>query len=451
MRIKHDIQLTIKDIISATGGKTKLPHDTPISAFVTSSKEALPGDLFIALDGERTSGVNYIGDATSKGAYTISSDSSADICVCDIRYALLEIAGAYKKKLKSLRHTVAVTGSVGKTTTKNMLSDFIGSFYKVHATEGNYNNYLGVFHTVLTAPRDTEALICEIGMNHRGEISPISRVLSPNVAVITNIGTAHIGNLGSRLEIANAKLEICDGMSRGALIIPCDEPLLSGRKNSVSFSIDNTPADYRIATIAENALGTSFDIFTRKFKADGLFIKESGRHILSALIISVAALDILGISEGKIIKRISDIKESYLRGRFLNFGEFEIFDDTYSSSFEAVINGMNLLSLFDRKKSCVLGDMLELGDMAPELHVEIGKAAVKYGFNKVFAFGKYANFIKEGAVSEGLPEDKIFINSELDKPYITAAQIMNFCDCGELIMVKASHGIHAERIYDFLN
>ena len=172
---------------------------------------------------------------------------------------------------------------------------------------------------------------------------------------------------------------------------------------------------------------------------------------MSALIISVATLDILGISEEKIIKRIADIQKSYLRGRYLKFGELLIYDDTYSASFEAVINGMKMLSHTEKKKSCVLGDMLELGEMSAELHRKIGEAAVEYGFDKIFAFGKYALNIKEGAVLRGLDEEKIFINLELDKPYITTAQIMKFCDAGELIMVKASHSVHAERIYDYLN
>ena len=450
MRIKPDFELTIEDIALATGGKTALPRSTPFLAFATSSKDALPGDLFIALDGERTTGRNYIGDATARGAYTLSEDKSADICVCDVRLALLDIVKAYKKRLKSLRHTVAVTGSVGKTTTKNMLSDFLGSFFKAHATEGNYNNYLGVFHTVMTAPRDTEALVCEIGMNHSGEISPISRALSPDVAVITNVGTAHIGNLGSRKKIAEAKLEICEGLGDGVLIIPFGETLLSGARNSLSFSIDESGADYSIVTKEENKLGVRLDIFTKSFTAKDLFVSECGRHILSALIISVAVLNILGISEKNITERISDIKKSYRRGRYLKLGELEIYDDTYSSSYEAVISCMRTLSLTERKRSCVLGDMLELGDMAAGLHREIGFAAVKYGFNKVFAFGKYADFIKEGAILGGLKEENIFVNTYLDKPYITASEIKKNCEAGEIVLVKASHNTHAERIYEFL-
>ena len=165
MRIKPDFELTIEDIELATGGKTALPKKAPISAFVTSSREALPGDLFIALDGQSVSGSSYIGDATARGAYTLSKDKSADICVPDVALALLDIVRYYKKLFRSLKHTIALTGSVGKTTTKNMLSDFLSGFFKVHANEGNYNNYLGVFHTVMTAPFDTEG---------RAESEPIS-------------------------------------------------------------------------------------------------------------------------------------------------------------------------------------------------------------------------------------------------------------------------------------
>ncbi len=447
MRIKPDLQLTIKDIITVTGAQNTLLSDAPISAFVTSSKEALPSDLFIALDGENRSGAEFISEAKSRGAYTLSSDSSADICVSDVKTAVLEIARLYKEKLPCLRHTVAICGSVGKTTTKNMLTDLSGNFFKAHATFGNYNNYLGVFHTVLTAKKDTELLICEVGMNHRGEISPISRAISPSVAAITNIGTAHIGNLGSRREIANAKLEICDGMEGGTLIIPCDEPLLTEGRNATTFSVEGDTADY---SILRNENG-SFDIITGSFSLKGVNLWECERHILSSLIISVAVLDTLGASGDDILRAISENHKSYTRGKYIKVGPYEIFDDAYSSSLEAAINDMRMLDARHRKKCCVLGDMLELGDKSRELHEKIGEAAVRYNFNKIFAFGKYAEYIRVGALLAGLSEDKIFVNTDLGKPEITAGQILNFCESCELIMVKASNAVHAERIYDFLS
>ncbi len=450
MRIKTDIKLTIKDIVKVTGAITTLNGDTEISVYATSSKEVFSGELFIALDGERTSGALYIDEASCRGAITLSNDLRADICVKDTTLALLSIAALYKSKLKELKHTVAVTGSVGKTTTKNMLSEFLANLFKVHATEGNFNNYLGVFFTVLTAPRDTEVLIVEMGMNHSGEISPISRAIEPDTAIITNIGSAHIGNLGSRENIARAKLEICDGLC-GKLIIPEGEPLLSNIESRVTVSPNGHPADYSIKINKETADGTNFDIISSSFTAKDLFISEVGESITSALIFTVATLDILGISAEKIIAGISEYSGGFSRGKYIQIGRYLVYDDTYSSSYEAVINDMKILSLSEMKKSCVLGDMLELGDMSSKLHRKIGEAAAKYGFDKLFAFGTYADEIATGALLGGLSEENIFINRDLEKPYLTAAQIMDFCDEGEVILVKASNKVHAERIYDFLN
>lgn len=451
MRIKIELPLTLKEIADILNTSLKVP-DCQICAITTFSELAQENDLFIALKGENTDGDYYSENARKRGAYILShNEKNADIKAENTLLAILKIAEHYKSKLQNLKHTIAITGSVGKTTTKNILSSMLSPHFKVHSTEGNYNNILGLSYTLLSAPKDTEVLVCEVGMNHFGEIKLLSEALAPDISVITNIGTAHIGNLGSRENIAKAKLEIISGMRGGTLIIPKDEPLLHTSFNTKTFSASKNSADYNIIPREINQSGIYFDIFTKKFIAQGQFTSHNGKHIMNSAIISIAVLDLLGIEKTGILNSLSEIESAKLRGKFINIGNYLVYDDTYSSSAEAVLNVMEMLSIHtERKRVCVLGDMLELGEKSEKLHEKIGIYAKHYNFDKVFTFGNFSNFIKSGAILAGMNEENIFSNYDLSSPRVTAEQIKNNTVGNELILIKASHSIHAERIIEHL-
>ena len=221
MRIILSVPLTLSEIAENALSTHIFKGNVTVNAIVTNSKKASPGDLYIPLMGEKHNGEDYTEEARSRGAYILSSrDCNADIKTDDTTLSLLKIASYYKSKLRSLKKIIAITGSVGKTTTKNVLAKMVGAKYITHATKENFNNYIGLSYTLLSAPIDTEIIIAEIGMNHLGEISLMSKILNPDISVITNIGTSHIGNLGSRDMIAKAKLEITDGMKIINLVVP---------------------------------------------------------------------------------------------------------------------------------------------------------------------------------------------------------------------------------------
>ncbi len=448
MRIIPEIRITLDEVKSATRATASYQMNAVIGAIVTNSKEALPGDLFVAIPGEHNCGDDYIDEARGRGAYVMSAGVySAELFVGDTYLALLDLASYYKSKLPSLKKTVAITGSVGKTTTKNILSKMLSTCFKVHATKENYNNFLGLFHTVLTAPKDTEILVAELGMNHLGEISLLSKALRPNISIITNIGSAHIGNLGNRELIASAKLEILDGMSTPLVIVPKDELLLSEIEGRYAVSLKDTDAD---CCIIEKHLDTSYslvDIYTCLGSITMQKISLPGRHMFYAVAFSIEVMTLLGIDLENIKGALSVIDNGSVRGKFISIGELTLYDDTYSSSPEAVLADFELLALHKAKKrSCVLGDMLELGAHTECMHKEIGRAAVKHGFEKIFGFGVYSPFIKEGALEAGAPEDRIFINTDITNPDCTARQILDNYTKGELVLFKASHATHAERI-----
>ena len=349
MIITPEIPLTLDCISSAAISVKNYTENKKIFRIVTNSKEALPGDLFIAVDGERESGESYTKEARERGAYILASrDSEADIKVNDTKDAILSLTAYYKSLLKNIRHTVAITGSVGKTTTKNIVSSMLEKSLNVHKTYENYNNYLGVFHTVLSCPISAEVLVCEVGMNHLGEISEISRSITPSSAVITNIGTTHIGNLGTREMIAKAKLEILDGMREYNLYSDFDEKLLSDKSFVRGISFYNPNAFVRILIKEICSDGILFDVVTKDFLIENERLPSPARHILSAVAYGVCIMKDIGLDAAEIKRSIAYICNSYTDGKFKRAGGYIVYDDTYSSCLEAVRADFEMLSFFQK-------------------------------------------------------------------------------------------------------
>jgi UDP-N-acetylmuramoyl-tripeptide--D-alanyl-D-alanine ligase len=453
MRILLDIPLSFSEITGNIKSSTRLASEDMIHAVTTDSREVFPGDLFIALQGENFCGEDFVLEARERGAYVISANKDlADILVADTAFALLEIAAFYKSKLSNLKYTLAITGSVGKTTTKNILTNLLSSDYKVCSTKENYNNIIGVSYTILSAKQDVEILILELGMNHMGEISVLSKAVKPNAAIITNVGTAHIGNLGSRAMIAKAKLEVLDGMKKEMLVVPYEESLLCNANNSFyTFSTENQKASLYAKILESDSEKSVINLHSDKIKKENLVIPKPGRHIISAVMASVGIIELLNISVSSIPAGILKISEKDVRGRYVELGDFRIYEDCYSASYEACIADFELLSMNrNTLYSCVIGDMLELGSETENLHRKIGEMAYKFGFRRIFAFGAYSSFVLSGARSAGMKKEDLFINTDTTHPEITANQILENVSVGETVLIKASNKIRADRITNIL-
>lgn len=450
MIITPEISLTLDDISGAIISVKNYSKNKVVNRIITNSIEAIEGDLFIAIDGEHESGESYTEDARARGAYILASrDINADIIVNDTKAAILSLTAYYKSLLKDLKHTVAITGSVGKTTTKNIVASMLKKCFVVHKTYENYNNFLGVFHTVMSSPIDTEVLVCEVGMNHLGEISEISKSITPTVAIITNIGTTHIGNLGTREMIAKTKLEITDGMDKDNLYCDFDEELLKGYVETQGVSFYNSDAFVRILVKSIQSGGVLFDIVGKDFLFENNTLPSPARHILSAIAYGVCVMKHIGIVNEEISRSIAYVCEGYTDKKFKKAGGYIVYDDTYSSSLEAVRADFEMLSFFP-KKCCLLGDMLELGEETERLHTEVGSLAHKYGFCPLYAYGVYAPFIANGARAAGMNDNKIFINTNPLDPEASAKQILNSTDGDELILLKASHRLYAGEVLEHM-
>lgn len=440
MRIALGIPIPIREIADALRIKVSTTKNAVISHLTTDTREAKDGDLFVALRGKAESGEAYILDAKSRGTYTLASCSTADLICDDTESSLLRLAGHYKTRLKALKFTVAITGSVGKTTTKDFCTAVLKSKYRVHSTYRNYNNAIGASLSLLSAPEFTEALVLELGMNHFGEIKALSEALKPTHAIITNIGNAHIGNFGSREAIARAKLEILCGMDSELLFVPYEEELLRD-KTKLTFSFLSKEAS-----------------FFMEYKDDKIHIpntvtfaapKEVWRPgAKNALCASFALAAKLGFEAADYIRSRGFLQAVEHRQKIIRIGKFKIIDDTYSSSPESVYENLKYMQAISNGNavSAVLGDMLELGDEAKSFHASIGRFAAECDCRILYLFGEYADFTREGALSLGMQKENIFVNRELSLPRITAEQIYEHANENELILIKASHAISAERI-----
>lgn len=448
MKIKLDIPLYVKEIAELLGAQQPSTATNIINSVTTDSREAESGDLFIALKGDNADGENYVKGAISKGAVAISIQNiKGAITVKDTVLSLQNIANYYKKKLTNLKYTVGVTGSVGKTTTKDFLKIISEGKYKTHATNKNYNNHIGVPLTILSAKADCEALILEMGMNHQGEISSLSKCAEPNIGVITNIGTAHIGNLGSRENIAKAKLEILDGMRTPGLIVPYGEKLLRQEFAITTFSTKDRRADiYIIYNEEKNVLHIGNG-------SSEISFKPRGEHMLECLCASVSAAINMGIETNVIKRQISSICDKIPRQTPKKVLNFYVLPDYYNASSESISAALRLLSSMSEfeHRSALIGTVKELGALSGDIHRQIGHSAALAGLRNLYFFGEFATDLFKGATDGGMKPESIFINDDESDPEKTAKQILENSLPGELILFKASNRVRLSRIVDLLN
>ena len=356
------------------------------------------------------------------------------------------MAHRQKSALPRLKHTVAITGSVGKTTTKEFLRTIVSPRYRTHATAGNMNNEIGLPLTVLTSPDDCEFLILECGMNHTGEISRLSLSANPDIAIITNIGTSHIGNLGSREKIAEAKLEILDGMPSGGILL-CEhgEPLLRCADQRVTFSDTDKLADYAVLPSKDELRLMIRGIYQCNLDFKG------GRQLIPDLAAAVAAADLIGLSADDIADGVKMIGEGELRYRLIRRSGYTLLDDSYNSSYESATSALkHLMTLSAPVHSALLGDILELGTHAEEIHRALGRYAAGANLDKLYLVGKYAHHLMSGAVNAGMKREKIFI-LDSDNLEEIALIIKSGLSEGECMLIKASHATELWRIPKLLD
>ena len=449
------IAIPVETILQLVGG---VPAGGDRNAFVSQvcidSREVAPGCLFAALRGERTDGHLYIGAAAAAGAVAVLAEQDAavpdlpDCCVIRVPSTLkvLHALAAGYKKLFRLR-TVGVTGSVGKTSTKEWIYSVLASRYNTLKTEGNYNSETGLPLTVFRIGPEHEAAVLEMGMSRRGEIAALTRIAKPDVAVITNIGFSHMEHLGSQENILRAKLEIERGLPRdGVLVLNGDDPLLwqlrgTRKHKTVYYAIENPQAKFRAEKVSLHAEGASFDAVTPvgRMRAE---INVPGRHqVLNAMAAITAGL-YNGVPMSDCIGALKNFRNAGMRQNIFVHNDIGIIEDCYNAAPDSMRAAFALLRDRGPQRIAVLSDMMELGDMSEQLHREVGEAAAK-SCDWLLAYGAQSRYICEGAIEGGMPPEHVLWFDNRDPVVL---QLKKLAKTGDTILFKGSRGMQTELV-----
>ena len=432
-----------------------------IHGVAIDSRKVRPGDLFVAIAGERTDGHRYLLAAAEAGAAAVLiEDENADyqalnaygcsvLLVSNTTLALGTLAASYRSDKEIV--SVGVTGSVGKTTTKQFLYAVLSRAFPTHKTEGNYNNELGLPLTLLSMPDDTKVAVLEMGMSQKGEIAYLSSLAKPDLAVITTVGTSHIEYLGSREAIRDAKMEITEGLSKsGKLLLNGDEPLLADRPNAIYVAIHNKEATYRAEDIASTEFGTTFTAIGPGLRIPDCTVSTFGEHTVLDAMFAVAAGHILGLSSEEIRLGLADYQSVGMRQRWHNEDGISYLLDYYNASPESIRASLSVIlkrkAEYGGRAVAVLGSVLELGEHSEPLHRELGSEIASSGVDLLFTFGKDASYIAEQARACGMPKKSLFLFPDITDPTPLAEAIKANLQKGDTVLMKASHSIGLERV-----
>ena len=454
------MNLKIKDILNCTNGKLIIGNDDyECTNYSKDTRTINKHDTYIGIKGENFDGNLFWKDALDKGADVVivneieisqeekekyEKENKNIIVVNNTIIALGEMA-KFKREMycKSLK-VIGITGSVGKTSTKDMIANVVSQKYKTLKTEGNYNNNIGLPLTILRI-KDEEVAVIEMGMNHLGEISYLSKIAKPDISVITNVGTAHIGNLGSRENILKAKLEILDGMENKVLIINNDNDLLHNWNlmDGHNLEVHTFGIEEKKECTAENiVLNETSSEFTciynsEKFKIE---VPVYGEHFILNSLCAVSVGKLLNISNEQIWEGIKTFKLTAKRMEIHHLkNNITIINDSYNANLESMKAALlSLNNINCQRKIAVLGDMFELGNFAEKLHREIGIEIAKSNINKIFLIGDNSKYIAEEAVNSGYNKENIGIFNNNEELY---EYLKNNILEGDTILFKASNGI----------
>ena len=462
--------LTMRELAQICGGMLcyvggDTGKDIPFSSVCTDSREADAGTLFVALGGERVDGHDYIAAAVRSGNDCVLCERIPEsieqnyvaVVVDDSLRAVGELAKAYDRRINHRK--VAITGSVGKTTTKEFVAAVLSEGFRVHKTEGNYNSNIGMPLSMLSMQNDTEVSVLEMGMSNRGEIEYLSRIAEPDIAIVTNIGSSHMEHLGSRENICHAKMEIVSGLkSDGTLLLNGDEPMLRAYLTpgvKPTFVGIETECDFRAVNIRECIGNTIFDIQYEGKIVRNISIPVMGKHNVYAALYAFAVGIRMGLEERIILEGLRRYRPVGMRQRIYDVGSITVIEDCYNASPESMRAAINVLqSLSSEKKAgrmaAVLGDMYELGNTSAALHETVGSNFAKMGGSLLFTFGENAEDIASGAIYGGMNPENIYRNRNVRAPEITGEMLLHSLRAGDTLLVKASRGAAAERIIEYL-
>ena len=440
------MKLTLEEIAKAVEGRL-IGDNAVVTAVSTDTRTISNGALFIPLKGASFDGHKFIDVAVENGAVAVISQEEVNttvpvIMVEDTHKALGDLARYYRSIHKI--PVVGITGSTGKTTTKDIVASVLAQKYNVLKTEGNFNNDIGVPLTLFRLEDDTECAVIEMGMNHFGEISYLTHIANPDMAVITNVGVSHIENLGSREGILKAKCEMFESMEDGYKVLNGDDDMLvtvkDKYKNVCYFSMNDKNAEVYAANIQPKGIeGISCTIHTKDVSFD-VNIPVPGLHMVSNAMAATAIALKIGLNADEIKKGIESFVPTKMRMDIVKTDRYTIVNDVYNANPNSTKAGIDVVAPVEGKSCCILGDMLELGDFGPKLHSEVGQYAIEKNIDTLVCIGEISKSMYEGALS--LRKENVYYFPTQEEFW---DKMGNILEDGMTILIKASRGMHFEK------
>ncbi|MBI5996749.1 UDP-N-acetylmuramoyl-tripeptide--D-alanyl-D-alanine ligase [Clostridium perfringens] len=445
------LELNLQEIVKATKGALLKEADVKeIKAVSTDTRKIEEGTMFIALKGENFNGNNYVLDAFNKGAKIAIVDEvkcdlnelKEDVALIKVKNtgrALMDLAKFYREKL-GLK-VVGITGSAGKTSTKDLVAAVLSDKYKVFKTKGNFNNEIGLPLMILELDSTYDVAILEMGMRGLGQIKELAEIASPDLGIITNIGISHIEILKTRENILKAKMEIATFFDKNNTLVVCGNDDFLGALPEAQYKIVKTGVGENFEIGAKNIaleeLSSKFTVYDGE-KEEEFSLDMPGEHNISNLMLGIAIAKELGVSFEEMKRGLKNIEATSMRLELIKKDGFAILNDCYNSSPVAVKSAIDVMKNIEGKRRiAVLGTMRELGHKSEEAHMEIGKYAKENGIEKVLCFGDFSENIKEG-YGEGCT---VYENKEE-----LIKDLLNIICKGDIILVKASRSLKFEEI-----
>jgi len=440
------MQLTLAQVQVATGAQliAGAVGETQISGWSIDSRTVAGGDLFFAIKGEHLDGHAFVDAVLAKGAAAaVVSQMGAQgplLLVQDTLEALQSVARWARRRWN--RPIVAVTGSAGKTSTKDIIAALLSVRFKVGKNEGNLNNHIGLPLSILRLSDDAEIAVLEMGMNHAGEIRQLVSIAEPQHGVVTNVGYAHVENFASIDGVAAAKRELIEGLpADGVAVLNADDERVAmfgasrtGRSLMYGFS---PKAEIRALNAEIAADHSAFTVQGVRFQT-----ALAGRHSVSNILAGIAVADVFGIKPAELVKAVADLAPGTMRGERKVWRGATVLNDSYNSNPEAARNMLDVLRDEPAERYiAVLGEMRELGAMSEQLHRELGAYAARAGIDVVVGIHGAARFLVESALAAGAHADATFF---FDGPETAGDFLKNFVKAGDAILFKGSRGTKVE-------
>lgn len=433
------MRLSLAQVQAATGAQIiGDASELSFAGWSIDSRSVAPGDLFFAIKGERLDGHAFVAAVLEQGAAAavvseaIPGAKGPLLLVKDTLAALQALAHEARRLWG--KPIVAVTGSAGKTSTKDIIAALLSARYKVGKTVGNFNNHIGLPLSILRLPEDSDVAVLEMGMNHAGEIRDLTRIAEPNYGVVTNVGYAHVENFASIEGVAAAKRELIEGLAPGGVaVLNADDPLVA----AFAKSHNGRSVSYGFGASADVRADGDFNVQGVHFET-----ALAGRHSRLNILAGIAVAGLFGIEPRELVNAVAALTPGKMRGERKIWNGATVLNDSYNSNPEAALNMLAVLrSEPASRRIAVLGEMRELGQMSEQLHRQVGERAAQTGIDVVVGIHGAARFLVESAIQAGVKPQAGFF---FEQPELAGEFLKEFVKPGDAILFKGSRGTQVE-------